>query len=293
MRSSPGTCSTPDHQRRQTTSSFRRLAATQLAGIICFASALLLVGCGPANFLGGLNPGKPPTSGPPTAGQSGSVTISPQYVALAPGQKFQFTATSSSGGQLEWLVNGVVGGSAAIGTVSSSGKFTAPIVLPLSQNITVTVALAASPTQNYATAVVAVILPANVTCPGATNNPQVALYSLYLPAPGKMSVEFGTTTSYGLNTWKVATPSPNGGQVQTYVAGMLGKTPYHMRAQVTLSNGATYTDADHTCTTGTPPPTSPIQISTTEPPRNPALRCGTPPPPRMSPRPSPPTSKAT
>ena len=78
-----------------------------------------------------------------------------------------------------------------------------------------------------------------------------------------MDVQFGTTTSYGLNTWQVPTPSANGGDVQIYVAGMLGQTLYHMRAQVTLNNGATYNDADHTCTTGTPPPTSPVNVTTT------------------------------
>jgi hypothetical protein len=75
-----------------------------------------------------------------------------------------------------------------------------------------------------------------------------------------MSVEFGKTTDYGLNTWEVPS-STNGGPVKVLVAGMMGKTLYHMRAKVTLDNGATYTDTDHTCTTGTPPPTPTVQIS--------------------------------
>ena len=132
-----------------------------------------------------------------------------------------------------------------------------------SENVTVTVALAGSAQQNFATAVVAIIAPAEVVCPFALGNPQVARYSLYLPAPGKMDVEFGTTTNYGLKTWQVPTPSANGGQVETYVAGMLGQTLYHMRAQVTMANGATYDDADHTCLTGTPPATSPMTITNT------------------------------
>ncbi len=53
-----------------------------------------------------------------------------------------------------------------------------------------------------------------------------------------------------------------------------------MRARVTLDNGATYTDADHTCTTGTPPPTSPVQTTTANGATpNPASRSGTPPSP--------------
>jgi hypothetical protein len=90
----------------------------------------------------------------------------------------------------------------------------------------------------------------------------VAQYSLYLPSPGKMDVQFGTTTNYGLDTWQVPTPSANGGNVQIYVAGMLGETTYHMRAQVTLNNGATYNDSDHTCVTDLPPVTSAVSVTT-------------------------------
>jgi arylsulfate sulfotransferase len=204
----------------------------------------------------------PPGSPPPASGQGGSLTISPQYVALGPGQTAQFTVTGAGGAATEWLVNGVTSGNAAAGTVSGSGSYAAPATVPQSQNVTVTVALAASPQQNYATAVVSIIAPAQVTCPFELGNPQVAQYSLYLPAPGTMDVQFGTTTNYGLNTWQVPTPSANGGEVQTYVAGMLGDTLYHMRAQVTLNNGATYNDADHTCMTDLPPTTSAVQITT-------------------------------
>src|SRR6476646_173356 len=57
-----------------------------------------------------INPNAVVPSGPGSPSQSGSVTISPTYVALAPGQKFQFTASSSNGGPIEWLVNSTVGG---------------------------------------------------------------------------------------------------------------------------------------------------------------------------------------
>jgi arylsulfate sulfotransferase len=204
----------------------------------------------------------PPSNPPPGTSQSGSLGISPRYAALGQGQKLSFAVTGAGGAAVEWLVNGVVGGNSATGTVNSSGAYTAPASVSQSENITVTVALTASPQQNYATAVVSIIAPGLVTCPFQLGNPQVAQYSLYLPAPGKMDVQFGTTTNYGLNTWQVATPSANGGEVQIYVAGMLGQTEYHMRARATLNNGATYDDIDHTCTTGLPPPTSAVSVST-------------------------------
>jgi arylsulfate sulfotransferase len=244
----------------------RRFTALRAAALFGLATAFLPAGCSKAT-LRNINAKpvspvpSPPSSPPPTAGQSGSISISPQAVALAPGQKFQFTASGTGGAQTEWLVNGVLGGSASTGTVDSSGNFIAPATLAQSANVTVTVALAASPQQNYATAVVSIILPAQVTCPFDLGNPQVALYSIYLPAPGKAYVQFGQTTDYGLKTWQVPTPSPNGGGIQIYVAGMLGQSVYHMRAQVTLDDGAGYTTPDQTCTTGVPPTTSPVTVS--------------------------------
>jgi arylsulfate sulfotransferase len=227
---------------------------------------VLLAGCGGATFRSTVTQPKnpvsaPPSSPPPATSQSGSLTISPQYAALGQGQTMNFSVTGAGGAAVEWIVNGAGGGGSATGTVSSSGLYTAPASVSQSENLTVTVALAASPQQNYATAVVSIIAPALVTCPFELGNPQVAQYSLYLPAPGKMNVQFGTTTGYGLNTWQVATPSANGGEAQIYVAGMLGQTLYHMRAQATLNNGATYNDVDHTCMTGVPPATSAVNAS--------------------------------
>jgi len=238
------------------------------AWINCFLTAALVSGCGDPALIAKLptpNP-KPPISGPPPSpppkpGQSGSVTISPQYIALAPGQNFKFTATVAGSGQLEWFVNSTAGGSSSEGTVDSSGNYTAPASISQSENVLVQVALAGSEQQNFASAVVSIIQPGQVSCPSATGNPQVALYQIYLPAPGQVSIQFGTTTAYGLTTWQVATPSANGGGVQIYVAGMLGQTLYHMRAQVTLNDGATFNDADQTCMTGTPPITSQVNVA--------------------------------
>jgi hypothetical protein len=218
--------------------------------------AASLAGCGYW-----INPNAKVPGGPGAPGQSGSVTISPTFVALSPGQKFQFTATSSNGGQIEWLVNGVVGGKPETGQVDMAGNYTAPSVISPGESISVTAALATSPQNDYATAVAELVPPAQVSCPDATGSPLVAVYSMTLPSAGKMDVEFGKTTSYGRNTWQVASGS-SGGPAKVLVSGMMGKTVYHMRAQVVLDNGATYSDVDHTCTTGTPPPTSGIQITT-------------------------------
>ncbi len=241
-------------------SRFAPIAALNVAALLASA-CVLVAGCGTTLQHGVPLTQPPPSTAPPTATQSGSVTITPQYIALGEKQKFQFAATSS-GGTIEWLVNGVRGGDASVGTISAAGSYTAPAFVVNSENVVITAELAGSPTQNYATSVVSIIAPGYLACPSQTNNPQVAQYTVYLPAPGKAYVEFGTTTSYDRDTWSVPTPSPNGGQIQLYVAGMLGQTLYHMRGQIVLNDGATFTDADQTCKTGTPPVTSPVQIST-------------------------------
>jgi hypothetical protein len=252
MSASPEVCRTA---RRDISQLVPRCPPFRYVHLLIIGLAAVLSGCGYW-----INPNAVVPTTPGSPGQSGSVTISPTYVALSPGQKFQFTATSASGGQIEWLVDSVVGGKPETGLVDNAGNYTAPAVLTQGENISVTAALASSPQQNYATAVAQIVPSAQVSCPSATGSPMVAAYSLNLPSSGKMSVEFGKTTNYGRNTWQVAS-GPNGGAVKVLVAGMMGQTLYHMRAKVVLDNGATYTDSDHTCTTGTPPPISPVQIT--------------------------------
>ena len=231
----------------------------RLTQFLSMASALFIAGCASVVITGITSSPTPPPGPSPMPTQKGTVTLTPQFVALAPGEQFKFVAAASNGGALAWSVTAAINSNG--GTIDPSGAYTAPAMIAQSENVVVTAALAASPQQDYATAIVSIIRPGQVGCPPLTGNPQVAQYSIYLPAGGDVSVQFGTTTNYGLNTWRVPTPSANGGQVRLWVAGMRGQTRYHMRAQVTLNNGATLNDADHTCTTGTPPVTSPIKIS--------------------------------
>ena len=198
----------------------------------------------------------PPAQPPPVAQQTGSVTVTPQYAAMQAGQSMRFTALSSLDGAVEWMVNSIPGGNSSVGVIDANGNYTAPLTSS-STNAVIGAALSTSPANNFATAVVAVIQTGQLT---PTPNPQVVAYSIYLPAPGNVSVQFGTENRM---TSEQATPSPNGGMVHVYVAGMLAHTSYDMRALVNLNNGASFTDADHTFNTGDAPATSPIQTSTT------------------------------
>ena len=242
-------------------STLGRLKVRSTGGFAVLFVLLLVSGCGfhlNGHTSQGTSSEPPPTQPPPVAGQSGSVTISPQYAAIGAGQGLQFHAAAGGGGDLRWVVNGVQGGNATVGIVDPSGHYSAPASLLQSMNVTVTAELAASPHQNIANAVVSVINPGTVT---KTVNPQVATYSIYLPAPGQVYVEFGPATNYGVPTWAQPTPSQNGGQVNIYVAGMRANALYHMRAWVALSDGATFTDADQTFTTGIAPTTATVETS--------------------------------
>ncbi len=62
------------------------------------------------------------------SGSSVTVTVSPTSANVRAGatQSFSATVTGSSNTAVTWQVNGVAGGSAATGTISSSGMYTAP-----------------------------------------------------------------------------------------------------------------------------------------------------------------------
>src|SRR5207249_2880690 len=65
-----------------------------------------------------------------------SVTISPILATVAAGGTQQFSAVvqNTSNTAVTWQVNGVTGGNATVGTISSSGLYTAPGVVPKSKS---------------------------------------------------------------------------------------------------------------------------------------------------------------
>ncbi len=94
----------------------------------------------------------------------------------------------------------------------------------------------------------------------ATANPQVAQYTISPPFPGTVTVSFGTTTSYGLQTSGKTSPF-GGGPVSIYVAGMLANTVYHMRASIQFDNGISATDVDQTFKTSSYPANTLTEIT--------------------------------
>ena len=89
-----------------------------------------------------------------------AVTISPTTASIAGGATQQFTATvtPSTNTAVTWQVNGENGGDAVIGTVSTSGLYTAPTVLPTTTSVSVT-AISQADTTKSASATVTLTAP--------------------------------------------------------------------------------------------------------------------------------------
>jgi hypothetical protein len=219
-------------------------------GICLFATALLVVGCGGGSSI--LSDPQGPKSSP-----TSTIVVTPPAALLMPGQTLQFSA-SESGTSISpgsWMVNSVAGGSAATGTITSSGLYTASATsTPTSVQIT---AADASQTTQSAPAQISFFNSTHFKAGtvAGTANPLVALYTFTAPQGSTVQAKFGTTTSYGVTTWTQPAPS-GGGDVSIQIAGMRATTTYHMQAVVHLSTGEIVTDGDKTFTTGAIPPTS-------------------------------------
>jgi arylsulfate sulfotransferase len=182
-----------------------------------------------------------------------AVTISPQTAFVGAGQVQQFTATvtGESATTVTW--------SATVGTIDANGNYTAPATTT-NAAATITATSTADATKS-ANAAVNVVANGAVT---STANVQVASYTITAPATANVSIQFGTDTTYGLNTWQQPSAS-GGGPVTILVAGMKMNTAYHMRANVVFADGSQFNDIDHTFTTGTVPPANLPTITVTTP----------------------------
>jgi len=75
-----------------------------------------------------------------------SVTVSPATANVQEGGTQQFTAsvTNTSSMTVSWQVNGVAGGNATTGTITSTGLYTAPDVIPSPASVTISAVLQAN-----------------------------------------------------------------------------------------------------------------------------------------------------
>jgi hypothetical protein len=110
---------------------------------------LALCGCGGGSTTGPSGPSSPSTPA------STSITVSPAAANIRAGDSVQFTAVVSgnSNTAVTWAVNGAVGGTTTLGTISPNGNYTAPASLPSPNTLTITATSAALSTATASAAV--------------------------------------------------------------------------------------------------------------------------------------------
>jgi hypothetical protein len=155
-----------------------------------------------------------------------AISISPTAPSVLVGATQQFTATvaGSTNTTVAWSVNGIPGGNAALGTISSAGLYAAPAAMPIPNPVTVkatssadsnqfssaTVTVTASPITVAISPMSAIIATAGTqqftaTVTGASN-PAVT-WSVNAIAGGNAT--FGTITGAGFYTAPAVVPSPS------------------------------------------------------------------------------------
>jgi hypothetical protein len=118
---------------------------------------VVAVGCGGASSA--------PISGYSAIGGV-SVTVTPATMTVTTGSTESFSATVNGSGlqTVQWQVNGVPGGAPIIGTIDSSGNYTAPQFVPIPANVVITAVANADNTKqgNAAVTITGAQIPATV-----------------------------------------------------------------------------------------------------------------------------------
>jgi hypothetical protein len=226
--------------------------------IVILAAAIFQASCaGLTAGSGSGNPGAPPP--PPNV----SVSVSPNSATVRAGlsQPFTATVTGTSNPDVTWQVNGVTGGVAATGTISSTGVYTAPAVLPSLNSVTIqAVSAAASSAAGQSavtlwnpTPVIASVSPMSITAGSFSititgsnfvSGAQVQLAGAALTTTFTSSTQLGATGSESAaGTYAITVVNPNPGSSSSSAIGL----------QVTSQ------------TSGNPPPPPPSTCSAMQP----------------------------
>ena len=220
------------NRKRVLSSSFRafhafpRFLARKILASAVSILLIALAGCGFA--------GSPPGPPPPNV----TVTIQPTSASLFLGQTqtFQATVIGSANTNVTWQVNGVTGGSASTGTISSAGLFTAPAILPSSAVATVTAVSQANPRDSASASVtlqdniVVSVLPASATL--ATGAAQVFTASITGTGSPSIAVTWSVNGIAGGNS-TLGTVVANGSASAVYTAPTQPPTPATLNVTAT------------------------------------------------------------
>ena len=121
---------------------------TSFAVVILCVSFVLLVGCGGSNSS---NSNTQPSTNPAPQSVAVSVSSSSSNVLLGNTQQVTATVTGASNTSVSWSVNGTPGGDSTLGTISTTGLYTAPQVLPSPASVTIRATSQADPSMTAST----------------------------------------------------------------------------------------------------------------------------------------------
>ena len=155
-----------------------------------------------------------------------SVSVSCNPTSVQTGGTSQCTATVTGTGSyssaVNWSVNAIQGGNSTVGTISSSGLYTAPSSVPSTNPVTVTATSVAN-TAMSASASVTITPPATATLTGAVAISPIsgALVTAYSLNPdGTVGASLGTTSSKADGSYSLTmSPAPAGPFVVYAVGG--------------------------------------------------------------------------
>ncbi len=140
------------------------------------------------------------TRRPATAPPSGiTITVAPATASVLLGESLTFTATvkNTANTSVTWSVNGIPGGNATVGTVDTSGAYTAPMNLPSPASVSVR-AISVADTSQTSAALVLVASDISVSV-----SPQAMLAELGASRTFAATVSSGGNPNRGIN-WIVS-----------------------------------------------------------------------------------------
>src|SRR5204863_9586057 len=112
------------------------------------AGPLLLVGCGCGASGASARQPPSPTTPPPPAPIDVSVTPAAASVQTNGTQIFTATVTNTTNKAVTWQVNGITAGNTSVGTISTTGVYTARATVPSPAKVTVMAVSVADPTRS-------------------------------------------------------------------------------------------------------------------------------------------------
>src|SRR6266404_1747022 len=134
-----------------------------IAGLV--AGLLHLAGCGGGgsgdNGATAPQPPSPPPPPPPPPPAPIDVSVTPAAASVQTGgtQTFTATVTNTANKAVTWQVNGIAGGNTSVGTISTTGVYTAPATVPSPAIVMVTAVSVADPTRSGSSQVTVTAAP--------------------------------------------------------------------------------------------------------------------------------------